>query len=357
MKIGLALSGGGIRATIFHLGVCKYLAEKGLLGSVTHISSVSGASLCVALIFAKNGNQWPSDRIFLEKVLPDIENVILKNNIQTAALLRLPFSPGCWDNKAALIARVMRDKWGITGSVQDLPAAPLWEINCTTFETGKDFRITKEKMGDYQTGYVKNPVIPIADAAAASAGFPVLIGPLKLDARKYAWTDQPEDKPVEQAYYLWDGGVYDNLGLEALYKPGKGLTEDVDFLILSNASGSSGYLHRNGFSSVKNLKRLLDIALDQVAALRSRDIAVAVLKQNQGLYLQIGNSAEKITGDSKVDGETKQRLIDSCMKPEQAAWVRQYETTLNSPRREHFDLILRHGYENTRCCYTCYITR
>ena len=29
MKIGLALSGGGMRAAIFHLGVLKWLAEQG----------------------------------------------------------------------------------------------------------------------------------------------------------------------------------------------------------------------------------------------------------------------------------------------------------------------------------------
>ena len=30
-NIGIALSGGGIRATIFHLGVLKWVAEKGVL--------------------------------------------------------------------------------------------------------------------------------------------------------------------------------------------------------------------------------------------------------------------------------------------------------------------------------------
>jgi NTE family protein len=354
MKIGLSLSGGGIRATIFDLGICKYLAEKGLLSSVTHISSVSGASLCGALIFAKSGNKWPSDAGFLRNVLPEIRQTILKNNIQTAALLRLPFSPDCWENRAALIARVMRDKWGITGTMQDLPEEPLWEINCTTFETGKDFRISRQKMGDYILGYVKNPDLPIASAAAASAGFPVLIGPLKLDAKKYVWTETRPGVPAENTYYLWDGGVYDNLGLEALYKVETGLTGNIDFLILGNASCPSGYLHRDGFSSVKNLKRLLDISMDQVSALRSREISANALKQNKGLYINIGNSAEKIADDGKVDAETKQRLVNACMSPEDAAFVKNYKTTLESPSPENFDLILRHGYENALCCYTCF---
>jgi NTE family protein len=353
LKIGVALSGGGIRATIFHLGVFKYLAEKGLLGQVSRISSVSGASLCVALIFAKNGNKWPTDKEYLEKVLPQIEKTVLNNNIQTAALCRLPLSPAYWGNRAALIGRVMRDKWQITGTMQELPDTPCWEINCTTFETGKDFRICKQKMGDYQTGYVEHPDIAIADAAAASAGFPILIGPLKLQTNKYRWSKTPS----ESVYYLWDGGVYDNMGVEALYKPDSGLAPDVNFLVVSNASCPSGYLHRNSASSPKNLKRLLDIAMDQVSALRSREIFANVLNQNNGIYVNIGNSAEKITAapGSKADPATKQKLIESCMSVREAQTVRDYETTLSSPVSRNYQLILRHGYENALCVYTCYI--
>ena len=353
MKIGVTLSGGGIRATVFHLGVFRYLAERGFLSQVSRVSSVSGASLCVALIFAKNGNKWPSDQEYLEKVLPDITETIRHNNIQKAALFRLPFSPRYWGNKAALIAQVMREKWGVTGSLRDLPAVPRWDINCTTFETGKNFRFNKGRMGDYRIGYVENPDFPIADAAAASAGFPILIGPLKLKAGNYSWTGEPE-KPRESIYYLWDGGVYDNLGLEALYKPDQGLSPETDFLIVSNASASSGYLHRNGWSSAKNLKRLLDIALDQVASLRSREIVSAVMKRNQGLFINIGNSAEKIAGNSQVDPETKKQLVDSCMSPEEALKVRQYATTLSSPSQADYERILRHGYENAKCSYVCY---
>ena len=41
MNIGLALSGGGFRATVYHLGVLARLAEQDLLEKVTYISSVS----------------------------------------------------------------------------------------------------------------------------------------------------------------------------------------------------------------------------------------------------------------------------------------------------------------------------
>lgn len=44
----LALSGGGFRATLFHLGVIRYLCETGRLEEITHIASVSGGSILAA---------------------------------------------------------------------------------------------------------------------------------------------------------------------------------------------------------------------------------------------------------------------------------------------------------------------
>ena len=44
-RLGLALSGGGFRAALFHLGVIRFLREADLLRQVTHITSVSGGSV------------------------------------------------------------------------------------------------------------------------------------------------------------------------------------------------------------------------------------------------------------------------------------------------------------------------
>ena len=47
-RIGLALSGGGFRATLFHLGMIRFLREANILPQVTHITSVSGGSILAA---------------------------------------------------------------------------------------------------------------------------------------------------------------------------------------------------------------------------------------------------------------------------------------------------------------------
>ena len=47
-RIGLALSGGGFRATLFHLGMIRFMREAAILPAVTHITSVSGGSILAA---------------------------------------------------------------------------------------------------------------------------------------------------------------------------------------------------------------------------------------------------------------------------------------------------------------------
>src|SRR5215831_7481162 len=47
-KIGLALSGGGLRAALYHLGLLRFLRDAGILSQVTHITSVSGGSIFAA---------------------------------------------------------------------------------------------------------------------------------------------------------------------------------------------------------------------------------------------------------------------------------------------------------------------
>src|SRR6476646_7733198 len=48
MKIGLALSGGGFRATIYHVGLVRFLRDAGILPHVNHITAVSGGSIFAA---------------------------------------------------------------------------------------------------------------------------------------------------------------------------------------------------------------------------------------------------------------------------------------------------------------------
>ena len=52
-KLGLALSGGGFRAALFHVGVLAQLAEQDLLRFVSVISTVSGGSIIGAFYYLR----------------------------------------------------------------------------------------------------------------------------------------------------------------------------------------------------------------------------------------------------------------------------------------------------------------
>jgi NTE family protein len=68
----LALSGGGIRAAVFHLGMLRRLASQRMLESVSAISTVSGGSLVTAAVVSKAGMKWPSSDEYLGSVYPEL---------------------------------------------------------------------------------------------------------------------------------------------------------------------------------------------------------------------------------------------------------------------------------------------
>ncbi len=360
-NIGIALSGGGIRATIFHLGVFEWLATKNLFEKISRISSVSGASMCVGLIYSHNDLKWPSSKEYLEIVLPKIKKTLESVDLQTAAILKLIISPHYWNKKANLLAKLLESKWNINGSLQNLENKPMWYVNCTTFETGKRFRFSKENMGDYILGFSQNPNIPLSEIIASSAGFPVLIGPYTLELSKYKWEKsyysekEFDDKKIPKVH-LWDGGVYDNLGAESIFKFGKEgeLAKNVDYMIISNASASIGLSDRSKEMFVSKTKRILDIAADQINSLRSRMIMEFIKETEKGLYLKIGNSAEKIANDSNCNEALKEILLKNSLSNEECDFAENYPTTLKRPTDKEFELLLRHGFEVAKCTYSCY---
>ena len=173
MRIGLALSGGGVRATVFHLGVLARLAETPLWDQLAHISTVSGGSLCVALVFAKAGRKWPTGVEYLNVGLPQIRQILTTFDLQRAYTWRTFTHPWLLANgRAHVIAKLIEKHWGITGDVAEMPREPRWTINATCYETGKNWRFAAKRMGDYAANYVLEPKFPLADAVAASAAFP-----------------------------------------------------------------------------------------------------------------------------------------------------------------------------------------
>jgi NTE family protein len=88
MTIGFALSGGGFRATVFHLGVLAKVARENQFERANYLSAVSGGSLCTGLVYAANNFTWPSSKDYNEKVLPRIRNIITTKDLQRTMITR-----------------------------------------------------------------------------------------------------------------------------------------------------------------------------------------------------------------------------------------------------------------------------
>lgn len=358
MKIGLALSGGGFRATIYHLGVLARLAEQNRLEEVTFISTVSGGSLCAGLVYAQSGFRWPSSQHYLNVVAPKARELLTTQNLQSSLIWRLVTSLlssplKFLETRADDLSALLQKLWGITINVRDLPEHPRWLINTTCYETGKNWRFERFRMGDYIFGYSADPPIPLSDALAASAGFPGLVGALTLDARPHEWfkyksSQATLEKEIVQPpfpeVHLWDGGVYDNLGVESLHNFVSGWRLGIDFLIASDASGRPGpETYRPG---VKALFRIINgVMMDQIRSLRSRAVLERIINhQDAGGFLQIGNTCQEVLEPSPKRDDIP-RLCPACLSAEEAARAAKFETTIRRVTPAEFALLFRHGFE------------
>lgn len=339
-SIALVLSGGGVRAMAFHVGVIRLLAERRLLEHVRRVSTVSGGSLLVGLVLHITTMRWPSSEEFVSSTYAQLRERFCERSMQWGAVRQL-LRPWNWKlilSRANLLALTLRDEWGVIDRLSDVPIDPEWSVNGTTAETGKRFRFKRESLGDYTLGYAPPGDFPLANAMAMSAAFPGGFGPFTLDTRQFnwrkrqAWTD-PADAAIPVALEhsqlrLYDGGVYDNLGLEPVFDSGKGEAKyPGDIIVVSDASAPL----KNGFSLFAlnpwRFKRLADIIGDQARALRVRTFA-HYLQQSpgRGAYLYINTP------------------VSETVRCPSAAFAAGFPTTLRKLTLDEFDALSDHGY-------------
>ncbi len=254
-KIGLALSGGGFRASIFHMGVLRRLAEFNLLDKIDVLSTVSGGSI-VGAFYALNRNLWGDierlENRFLQGVQADIRFRAL-----TGAWLFHPFlflrSIGPGFSRTNIIAREYARFFFGGATLKDLPALPRLIINATSLNTGVIWKFSRDKVGDYKSRFRKIEGFPVSLAVAASSAVPGLFPPLVLRETKPADTGK--------RISLSDGGVRDNQGLTSIF------SEKCDYVISSDASGLIATLPRPSKFSYRVLLRANSITMNASRAL------------------------------------------------------------------------------------------
>jgi NTE family protein len=305
--LALALSGGGYRAMLFHAGVLIRLNEMGLLAKLSRISSVSGGSITAAFL----GLKWKDLNFdtttgiadnFIPQVIAPLR-AFACITVDVKAVLTGALIPGI-SVSDRVIAAYRRFLFG-EATLQNLPddrvpdhsgkKPPRFVINATNVQTGTLMRFSRPYLADYSIGMVKKPEVPLAVAVAASSAFPPFLSPLVLacdrmefDATVPAGRDFIDPKYRENVT-LTDGGVYDNLGIETVWKRYR-------HVLVSDA----GQKMRGELEPKKNwllhLKRTFDVVDNQVRSLRKRQILDAFTNPNdvhKGAYWSIkGNLAD-----------------------------------------------------------------
>lgn len=259
--IGLCLSGGGFRASLFHLGVLKRLDELKILDRVTHLSAVSGGSVTAALyVFLKhqNGRQFQFKQLE-EKLLAFVKEDparrwLLQNLARRAAfqLCSYPLGPlggfllGLMSPTAAFdrfFQSLLFHKIDLRMlNSQEDPDLPHLILNATGLEFGQPFYFTPNYSGPDQAAAF-NPAggvslaaqeVKLSFAVGASSCVPGIFPPSALNITPYAVAGVTAKRA-----HLVDGGVYDNQGVGVFltdpFQP-QNPQSRVDYIILSDAS-------------------------------------------------------------------------------------------------------------------------
>lgn len=313
-KVGLALSGGGFRASLFHIGVLHRLAEMDILRHVQVISSVSGGSIIAMHYYLKlkrlleendNFKLEKADYIALVNDLREEFIAGVQTNIRMKAFankfIYLTEELGRQYQQELFNRTNFTNQSSVPTKMKELLISPCMDgnqretfkpdfnnfelknkvpiliINATNLNNGHNWRFTATGMGEspymYDTTVDKNQVflysrydrfpldskdITIGNAVAASSAVPGLFDPIELG------------DPYNQGdtIKLSDGGVYDNQGIASL------VDAECDMIITSDASGQLAFDKEPSNFRFDVLSKIRDILMN-----KTRDSEFKIAKE------------------------------------------------------------------------------
>lgn len=225
-KIGLALSGGGFRASLYHLGLVRFLRDAGILTQVTHITSVSGGSILAAHLVLNweryNGSSEEFDKAaseFLAFVRLDVRNRITRRFPLTIPLRWLRKLAGLSNRKltrTGLLEHYYEKHLYGDVSLFELPEKPKLHLLTTNVSEGclcsynreGLLMVRREKGINFRLDLIRTGLATVPMAVTASSAFPGFFPPIELTGAEVGVTAGEFGR---QAYT--DGGVFDNLGV------------------------------------------------------------------------------------------------------------------------------------------------
>ena len=317
-NLGLSLSGGGFRASFYHIGVLAALAELDMLRHIQVLSCVSGGSILGAHYYLEVRNllQTKADAdIRREDYVKLVERLGtqflegVEKNIRTRVAgsivgnLRMMFQPGYTrtnrlgelyekhlysrvddaDAQGHRERRLRKLRIHPLGDEDCNPKYDNWKrsnklpiliLNATTVNTGHNWQFTASWMGEppsqiesrvdgnyrlrrmyYHEAPLKHQDVTIGQAAAASSCVPGLFTPIEFQGLYEGITVR-----------LIDGGVHDNQGVFGL------LDQNCTVVLVSDASGQMSALDRPSDGTVGVLLRSNNISMARVRTAEYREL-------------------------------------------------------------------------------------
>jgi predicted acylesterase/phospholipase RssA len=389
--IGLTLSGGGFRATLFHLGVVRFIFEVNLLRRVHLVSAVSGGSIFAAHLIV-NWEKYTNSkedfdaaaREILDFIQTDIRGRVLRRWIlgcstivprfllpkewqwslvnllqrQYARLFRVrtasfeaALKPSAVSKSGSARVDITKSAGAATyrqATIKDLRGdRPAVRFNCTSLTTGEPCYFDRAGFGWYKDGVIEAPIpalsLPLAYAVTASSAFPPLFPPVEISHE----TLSCDRIKFEHEQRLTDGGIYDNLGIRAIiarYKEGTSAQEQrVLFrtIIISDAEGNfdSDFDAKYSFPVNRNV-RASDLLMKRVSILHLEEF-----EQN----LEGVREEEKLAFVRVKIREAVRDLDDkTVLGPEAQRALINVRTDLDSFTPDEVTALVAHGYSKAR---------
>ena len=279
VPIGLSLSGGGYRASVFHLGTLAYLEKIRLLPQLSRLSTVSGgtftgARYILSLIEKEDFNSF----------FDSFYSFLLTTTLIKAGLYDYCYNEVRKPSKDRKLISSMANVYAETflrpnkmdtytlGHIIDANDLSVKEIifNTTEFKTGESFQFQKSLSSGHKIGSDSVPIptesakqIRIADIVAASSCFPGGFEPMAFP-EDFAWPNAQIPVDIQQAVNgkvpelaaestsfpikdnaiaIMDGGIFDNQGISSLLLADEqGVTEALGLLIISDVDAEDDNL-------------------------------------------------------------------------------------------------------------------
>jgi NTE family protein len=140
-------------------------------------------------------------------------------------------------------------------------------------------------MADFRVGMIRNPKAELAVAVAASSAFPPVLSPVKIELNAADY-EPPSGQTSEDLHFgdfmtevvLTDGGVYDNLGLETVWKR-------YQTVLVSDGGGKLAPEEHPKVDWARHAIRVNELIDNQVRSLRKRLLIQSYRQQDRlGTY-------------------------------------------------------------------------